>query len=82
MPWPAPTNPCPKNQKVPKKFENSKIKKKKIPCQPATTAGPILSNYDFFYEIYTLALPGIRTAYLQLRAYLPYHYTTQSLVIL
>ena len=39
-----------------------------------------MSSYDFFDEIYTLVSPGIQTANLQPRTYLPYHYTTHSLV--
>jgi len=66
-----------------KKIENSKIKKKKnYSSQPATTTSHVVSSYDFFDEIYTLASPGIQTAYLQPRAFLTYHYTTQPLVIL
>ena len=59
-----------------------KEKEKNYPSQPATTTSLVVSSYDFFDEIYTLASLGIRTAYLQPCAYLPYHYTAQALVTL
>jgi hypothetical protein len=57
-----------------KKIENSKIKK--YCSQPATI------ELQFFDEICTLASPGVRTAYLKPRAYIPLHYTIQSLITL
>ena len=63
------------------KIEKEK-RKKNYPSQPATTTSPVVSSYDFFDKIYTLASPGIQTAYLQPRTFLAYHYTTQPLVTL
>jgi len=50
MPWPAPTNPCPENQKG--KIQKQQ-NKKNYPSQLATTTSPVVSSYNFFDETHT-----------------------------
>jgi hypothetical protein len=65
----ATANQFPKNKKI-KENENSKIKNKKYCSQPT----PVLLRYNFFDEICTLVSPGVRTAYLMPRMYIPLHH--------
>jgi hypothetical protein len=50
-----------KSKKVKKNQKLQNKKEKNYPSQTATTTSPVVSSYDFFDEIYTLASPGIRT---------------------
>jgi len=83
--WPVPKNRflrAPPQQILVEKIK--KIKKLKTTKEKKLSypTSPVVSSYNFFDKIYTLASPGIQTAYLQPRANLPYHYITQALVTL
>ena len=69
---PGSTNSCPDNKKRSKKLKTAKRKKKILANHPH----PLVSSYDFFDEIYTLASLGNQTDYLKPPVYLPYHHTT------